>query len=232
MSGTRLSIIMPVLEEGPTIEAALAALSPYRGRGMEVIVVDGGSRDGTRALAQPLADRMLSAPRGRAAQMNAGAAVAHGEILLFLHADTRLPDDADILVHDGLARSRRAWGRFDVRFDRGGLLSLIAFMMNLRSRWTGIATGDQALFVTRAAFDAVGGFPTIALMEDIALSTNLKRISRPFCIRARATTSARRWRQYGTVRTTFLMWRLRMAYFFGADPARLARHYGYAPAEQ
>jgi hypothetical protein len=104
--------------------------------------------------------------------------------------------------------------------------------MNLRSRWTGIATGDQALFVTRAAFDATGGFPTIALMEDIALSTNLKRISWPFCIRARATTSARRWRQYGTVRTTFLMWRLRMAYFFGADPAQLARHYGYAPGEQ
>lgn len=232
MSGTKLSIIMPVLDEAPTIEAALAALSPYRGRGMEVIVVDGGSRDGTRALAHPLADRLLSAPRGRAAQMNAGAAVAPGEILLFLHADTRLPDDADILVRDGLAQSGRAWGRFDVRFDRGGWLSLIAFMMNLRSHWTGIATGDQALFVTRAAFDAVGGFPTIALMEDIALSTNLKRISWPFCIRARATTSARRWRQYGTVRTTFLMWRLRMAYFFGADPAQLARHYGYAPGEQ
>ena len=232
MSGTRLSIIMPVLDEAPTIEAALAALSPYRGRGMEVIVVDGGSRDGTRALAHPLADRMLSAPRGRAAQMNAGAAVAHGEILLFLHADTRLPDDADILVRDGLAQSGRAWGRFDVRFDRGGLLSLIAFMMNLRSRWTGIATGDQALFVTRAAFDAVDGFPSIALMEDVALSTHLKRIGRPLCLYARVTISARRWQNHGILRTVFLMWRLRMAYFFGADPARLARHYGYAPAEQ
>ncbi len=232
MSGTSLSIIMPVLDEAPAIEAALEALSPYRGRGVEVVVVDGESRDGTRALAHPLVDRVLSAPRGRAAQMNAGAAVARGEILLFLHADTRLPDDADVLVRDGLARSGRAWGRFDVRFDRGGLLSLIAFMMNLRSRWTGIATGDQGLFVTRAAFDAVDGFPSIALMEDIALSTNLKRISRPFCIRARATTSARRWRQHGTLRTTFLMQRLRLAYFFGADPAQLARHYGYASAEQ
>lgn len=232
MSGTRLSIIIPVLDEAPFIEAALAALSPYRARGVEVIVVDGGSRDGTLAVARPLADCVLSTRCGRATQMNAGAAIARGEILLFLHVDTWLPDDADILVHDGLARSRRAWGRFDVRFDRGGWLSLIAFMMNLRSRWTGIATGDQALFVTRAAFDATGGFPTIALMEDIALSTNLKRISWPFCIRARATTSARRWRQYGTVRTTFLMWRLRMAYFFGADPAQLARHYGYAPGEQ
>jgi rSAM/selenodomain-associated transferase 2 len=232
MSGRRLSIIMPVLDEAPAIEAALAALSPYRGRGMEVIVVDGGSRDGTRALAHPLADRVLSAPRGRAAQMNAGAAVAHGETLLFLHADTRLPDDADILVRDGLARSGRAWGRFDVRFDRGGLLSLIAFTMNLRSRWTGIATGDQALFVTRAAFDAVDGFPSIALMEDVALSAHLKRIGRPLCLYARVTTSARRWRNNGTLRTVFLMWRLRMAYFFGADPAQLARHYGYAPAEQ
>jgi rSAM/selenodomain-associated transferase 2 len=232
MSGTRLSIIMPVLDEAPAIEAALAALSPFRCRGMEVIVVDGGSRDGTRALAHPLADRILSAPRGRAAQMNAGAAVAHGEILLFLHADTRLPDDADILVRDGLARSGRAWGRFDVRFDRGGLLSLIAFMMNLRSRCTGIATGDQALFVTRAAFDAVDGFPSIALMEDVALSTHLKRIGRPLCLYARVTISARRWQNHGTLRTVFLMWRLRMAYFFGADPAQLARHYGYAPGEQ
>ncbi|HET7384001.1 MAG TPA: TIGR04283 family arsenosugar biosynthesis glycosyltransferase [Pseudolabrys sp.] len=232
MSGTRLSIIMPVLDEAPAIEAALAALSPYRGRGTEVIVVDGGSGDATRALARPLADRMLSAPRGRAAQMNAGAAVAHGEILLFLHADTRLPDDADILVCDGLARSGRTWGRFDVRFDRGGLLPLIAFMMNLRSRWTGIATGDQALFVTREAFDAVDGFPSIELMEDVALSTRLKRIGRPLCLYACVTASARRWRNHGTLRTVFLMWWLRMAYFFGADPAQLARHYGYAPAEQ
>ena len=232
MSGTRLSIIMPVLDEAPAIEAALAALSPYRGRGMEVIVVDGGSRDGTLALARPLADCVLSARRGRAAQMNAGAAVAHGEILLFLHADTRLPDNADILIRDALAQSGLAWGRFDVRFDGGRLLSLVAFTMNLRSRWTGIATGDQALFVTRAAFNAVGGFPSIALMEDVALSTHLKRISRPFCIRTRVTTSARRWRQHGTLRTMFLMWRLRLAYFLGADPAELARRYGYAPAKQ
>jgi rSAM/selenodomain-associated transferase 2 len=232
MMGTRLSIIMPVLDEAPAIEATLAALSPYRGRCVEVIVVDGGSRDSTPALARPLADCVLSARRGRAAQMNAGAAVAHGEILLFLHSDTRLPDNADIQIRDALAQSGLAWGRFDVRFDGGRLLSLVAFTMNLRSRWTGIATGDQALFVTRAAFNAVGGFPSIALMEDVALSTHLKRISRPFCNRTRVTTSARRWRQHGTLRTMFLMWRLRLAYFLGADPAELARRYGYAPVKQ
>jgi rSAM/selenodomain-associated transferase 2 len=228
----RLSIIVPVLDEAAGIEAALMALSPYRVRGVEVIVVDGGSRDGTAGLAYPLASRVLIAPRGRAAQMNAGAAMARGDILLFLHADTQLPDNADLLIQRELARSGRAWGRFDIRFDRGGSLKIIALMMNLRSRLTGIATGDQALFVTRAAFDAVGGFPSIPLMEDVALSARIKRISWPLCIRTRVTTSARRWRKHGTLRTIFLMWRLRLAYFFGTDPAQLARRYGYASAEQ
>jgi rSAM/selenodomain-associated transferase 2 len=233
MSGAGLSIIMPVLDEAAGIEAALMALAPCRERGAEVIVVDGGSRDDTRLRARPLADCVLAASRGRAAQMNAGRAAARGDVLLFLHADTRLPGNADELILDGLANSRRVWGRFDVRFDRRGLLSLIAFMMNLRSRLTGIATGDQALFVTRAALDTVDGFPPIALMEDVALSIRLKRISRPLCIRARVITSARRWREHGILRTVFLMWRLRLAYFFGADPAQLARrYYGYAPAEQ
>ena len=232
MSGARLSIIMPVLNEAANIEAALTALAPYRQRGVELIVVDGASRDGTPARARPLADHVCIATRGRAAQMNAGRAVACSNVLLFLHADTRLPDNADALILDGLARSDRVWGRFDVRFDRRGLLSLVASMMNLRSRLTGIATGDQALFVTRPAFDAAGGFPPIALMEDVALSMYLKRIGRPLCLRARVTTSARRWKKHGTVRTVFLMWRLRLAYFLGADPAQLARRYGYASAEQ
>jgi rSAM/selenodomain-associated transferase 2 len=182
-------------------------------------------------LARPLADRVLTAPRGRAAQMNAGAAAARGDVLLFLHADTQLPDDAGTLIIDGLGRSGRVWGRFDVRFMEGGLLRLIAVMMNLRSRATGIATGDQAMFVTRVAFDEAGGFPPIALMEDVALSARLKRVGRPLCLRARVTTSARRWRKHGTLRTMLLMWRLRLAYFFGRDPARLARQYGYAPVE-
>jgi rSAM/selenodomain-associated transferase 2 len=232
MNGTSLSIIMPVLDESAGIDAALIALASYRERGAELIVVDGGSRDDTRFRARPLADCVLATERGRAAQMNAGRAVARGDVLLFLHADTRLPDRADALVLEGLAHSGRAWGRFDVRFDRRGLLSLIAFMMNVRSRLTGIATGDQALFVTRAAFDSVGGFPSIALMEDVALSVRLKRISRPLCVRARVTTSGRRWRKHGALHTIFLMWRLRLAYFFGADPAQLARRYGYASVKQ
>lgn len=226
-----LSIIIPVLDEAALVETALRTLSKYRTGGAELIVVDGGSRDGTAALARPFADQVLIASRGRAAQMNAGAAAAHGDVLLFLHLDTRLPDGAELLVCDGLARSGRTWGRFDVRFDRTGFLSLIAFMMNLRSRLTGIATGDQAIFVTRTAFESVGGFPPIALMEDIALSARLKHIGRPLCLRARVTTSGRRWRMHGILRTVVLMWRLRLAYFLGADPAQLARRYGYAPAE-
>jgi rSAM/selenodomain-associated transferase 2 len=223
----RLSIIMPVLNEAAGITAALRQLAPLRARGAEVIVVDGGSSDGTAELARPLADRVLSAPRGRAAQMNAGAAAASGGVLLFLHADTALPEYADRLVLDGLAQSRRAWGRFDVRFDDGGALRLVALMMNWRSRVTGIATGDQAMFVTRAAFDQVGGFPPIALMEDVALSARLKRVSRPLCLAARVTTSGRRWRRHGTLRIILLMLLLRLRYFLGADPARLARDYGY-----
>ena len=221
----RLSIVMPVLDEAAGIEAALRALAPCRARGIEVIVVDGGSSDNTIELSRALADQVLTAPRGRSLQMNAGAAGARGEVFLFLHADTRLPDHADVHVLDGLGRSGRVWGRFDVRFDRG--LTLVARMMNARSRLTAIATGDQAIFVTRAAFERVGRFPPIALMEDLALSARLKRIGRPLALRACVTTSGRRWRQNGTLRTVLVMWRLRLRYFLGADPAKLARQYGY-----
>jgi rSAM/selenodomain-associated transferase 2 len=221
-----LSIVMPVLNEAAEIEAALRALAPLRARGREVIVIDGGSADETRGLAEPLADRVIAAPRGRAAQMNAGAAVANGEVLLFLHADTRLPENADKLVRDALASSHRVWGRFDVGFTDGAL-PLIAWMMNLRSRFTGIATGDQAMFMTRDVFERAGHFPEIALMEDIALSARLKRLSRPICLPARVTASPRRWQKHGTTRTVLTMWRLRLAYFFGARPNALAAIYGY-----
>lgn len=226
-----LSIIMPVLDEAADIEAALKALAPYRRRGVDVIVVDGGSSDSTVALARPFADQVLISQRGRAAQMNAGAAAARGDVLLFLHADTRLPDHADRLILDGLGQSRRAWGRFDIRFDDGGWLRLVGLMMNVRSRLTGICTGDQALFATRTAFDSIGGFPAIALMEDVAASARLKHVSRPLCLHARVTSSGRRWRKHGIWRTILLMWRLRLAYFFGTDPKRLARQYGYVPVE-
>jgi rSAM/selenodomain-associated transferase 2 len=205
-----LSIVIPVLNEAAEIEAALRALAPLRERGCEVIVVDGGSNDGTVDMAQPLAHRVIKAKRGRASQMNAGAAAASGDVLLFLHADTSLPDDADRIVREGMAHSGKLWGRFDVQFS-GGVLPLIAATMNLRSRATGIATGDQAMFVSRSAFEKGGGFPEIPLMEDIAFSKILKRIGPPLCLRAKVTTSPRRWHTRGVLRTVLLMWRLRLA---------------------
>jgi rSAM/selenodomain-associated transferase 2 len=227
-----LSIIIPVLDEAATIGEALAALEPSRGRGAEIIVVDGGSRDATVDAARPLADRVLTAPRGRGAQMNAGAAAAGGDVLVFLHADTRLPPEADRLILHALKQTNRPWGRFDVTIaGESALLGVVAAMMNLRSRLTGIATGDQAMFMTSAAFAAAGGFPDIPLMEDIVLSRRLKRIGRPACLAARATTSGRRWDRHGVLRTIVMMWRLRLAFFLGAEPARLARRYGYGAGD-
>ena len=221
-----VSVVVPVLDEAAGIAACLGALQRARDSGCEVIVVDGGSRDATAALAAPLADRVVAAPRGRAAQMNAGARIAKGAILVFLHADTLLPARSLESLAERLAASRRAWGRFDVTIAGAGpLLACVAFLMNMRSRATGIATGDQAIFVRSEAFERAGGFPDIPLMEDVALSRRLKRESPPLCLRERATTSARRWRRHGTLRTIVLMWRLRAAYALGADPHRLARRY-------
>jgi rSAM/selenodomain-associated transferase 2 len=221
-----LSIIIPVLDEAAQIGAALAALEPMRARGAEVIIIDGGSQDDTATHARPLADHAIAAPRGRASQMNAGATIARGHVLLFLHADTRLPADADRLILEGLKRSGRAWGRFDVTIEGAHpLFPVIAALMNARSRLTGITTGDQAMFVTRDAFTVAGGFPGIALMEDITLARSLKRVSQPLCLSARVITSGRRWERRGVVRTIFLMWRLRLAYFLGAKPDDLARRY-------
>ena len=221
-----LSIVVPVLNEAAGIEATLRALVPLRERGAEVIVVDGGSRDNTVAITRPLVDRLVDGPRGRARQMNAGAAVASAPHLLFLHADTRLPECADKHIAAALASQPLAWGRFDVAIDgRSRLLPVIAAMMNRRSRWTGIATGDQAMFMTRAAFDAVGGFPDQPLMEDVELSVRLKRLSAPLCLRERVVTSGRRWEQRGVWRTMVLMWRLRLMYALGVSADRLAPWY-------
>ncbi len=217
----KLSIVIPTLNEAVAIGATLASLAPLRGRGHEVLVADGGSEDGTRELAAPLADRVIGAPRGRARQMNAGAAVANGDALLFLHADTRLPALADGLIFRSL--EKHLWGRFDVRIEGAHpLLGVVGFAMNLRSRLTGIATGDQAIFVRREAF---AGFPEIALMEDIAFCKVMKRQSPPACLREKAVTSGRRWEERGIVSTMLLMWRLRLAYFLGAAPDELARRY-------
>lgn len=226
MTPKALSIIVPCLNEAGGISVTLDALAPLRSRGVEVIVVDGGSGDSTIALAQPLSDLVMSASRGRALQMNAGACRARGDVLLFLHADTLLPADADTLVREGLARSGKSWGRFDVMIrGRHPLLPVIATAMNLRSRLTGIATGDQAIFVTRELFERVGGYPAINLMEDLALSAALKHEGAPLCIAARASTSGRRWERHGVLRTVLLMWRLRLAYALGADPDALALRY-------
>jgi len=220
------SIIVPVLDEAAGIAAALEALAPMRHSGATVVVVDGGSRDATRELAAPLADRVIEAPRGRASQMNAGARGCGGEILVFLHADTLLPPNALQAIAKGLERTGRHWGRFDVSIAGAGpLLALVALLMNLRSRLTGVATGDQAIFVRRDAFEAVGGFAEIPLMEDVAISKRLLRRTRPLCLEDRVVTSARRWQRHGTLRTIFLMWRLRLAYALGADPRNLARRY-------
>lgn len=226
---TSIAIVIPVLNEAVTLTDRLLALSPFRARGVMVVVVDGGSTDETFSIAQTHADLAIVAPRGRGAQMNAGAAACQAGTLLFLHADTTLPDDAESLMQHAL-EGTSAWGRFDVRIDNPRrVFRCIERMMNWRSRWSGIATGDQAVFARRTVFEQVGGFPDIPLMEDVALSRALRSLSPPACLRERVTTSARRWEQHGVWRTVLLMWRLRAAYFFGADPATLAAKYGYRP---
>lgn len=223
----KFSIIMPVLNEAAVIVHGLDVLQPLREAGHEVIVVDGGSTDATVNLARPLADNVLVSTRsGRAYQMNKGARNASGDVLLFLHADGQLPAEAVQRVADALTARARGWGRFDLRLSGGAAtLRVVEFMINLRSRLSGIATGDQAMFVRKPLFEAVGGFPAIALMEDVALSKRLKRVHRPICLKARVLASSRRWERDGIWRTVFLMWHLRLAYFFGADPQRLVRRY-------
>jgi rSAM/selenodomain-associated transferase 2 len=222
----RLAVVLPVLDEATVIVSTLRALAPLRERGVQVVVADGGSRDGSATLASPWVDRVVVAPRGRARQMNAGAAATDAELLLFLHADTHLPANAVALVEEALRDVRTSWGRFDVRIDgRSRWLPLVAALMNLRSRLSGIATGDQALFMTRCAFDTVGGFPDQALMEDVEMSRRLRRLGAPACLRQRVTTSGRRWDRDGAWSTIVLMWRLRWAYWRGVPTAELARRY-------
>lgn len=226
-----LSIIIPALNEASGIAQLLGQLQPFRAQGCEIIVVDGGSTDTTVQLAAPLVDRVSTAPKGRASQMNAGAAIARGGVLLFLHADTRLPDSAPARIHAAMEQGA-AWGRFDVCIegDAPGL-AMVAAMMNWRSRLTGIATGDQAVFVSREAFAQVGGFPDIPLMEDVVFSTKMRALGWPACLGEKVTTSGRRWEKHGVMRTILLMWTLRLRFFLGSSPHQLAREYGYVPRE-
>jgi rSAM/selenodomain-associated transferase 2 len=226
----RISIIIPALNEAAGIAACLLALRA-EAPDCELVLADGGSRDLTREIARPLCDAIIESAPGRAAQMNAGAAIATGDILLFLHADTRLPARFVDSVAGAIA-SGSCWGRFDVRIDgRSQWLPVIARMMNLRSRLTSIATGDQAMFMTRGAFEALGGFPDQRLMEDIEMSRRLKGLGKPACLAGPAITSGRRWDEKGVFATVLLMWRLRFAYWAGADPEELAIRYGYGPGK-
>lgn len=220
-----ISVIIPTLNESGTIVALLEDLQAARTSGLQIIIADGDSTDDTVERANLLVDEIVIAPRGRARQMNKGAQQAKGSVLWFLHADTRVPSNACAKILQSVTAGK-CWGRFDIRLSGAHwLFRFIERAMNLRSRISGIATGDQGLFVTRDAFDQAGGFPDIPLMEDIALSKSLRRLARPVCLRARLVTSSRRWEHRGILRTIMLMWRLRLAYTFGADPERLAKAY-------
>ena len=200
-------------------------LQYLRDRGHELIVVDGGSCDLGPKLIADQVDRLLSSPCGRAMQMNAGAQVATGDVYLFLHADTALPAQVDTILQQCI-HTDLAWGRFDVSLSgRHWLFRVIEYCMNVRSRLTGVATGDQAIFVTRKLFNLAGGFPAIPLMEDIAFSSQLKQHTAAICLREKALTSSRRWETQGILRMVLKMWSLRLRYAVGVSPATLANEY-------
>lgn len=222
----RISIIIPTLNEAENIQPTLDRLQPLRSRGHEVILVDGGSSDDTVDMARPEVDRILNSEPGRAHQMNVGASQARGDIFWFLHADTLIPELADQIIDTVVDNKSRAWGRFDVRLSgKDRRFRLIEWMMNRRSRLTGIATGDQGIFITRALFKKIDGFAEQPLMEDIEISRRLKRHARPTCLKQKLITSSRRWEARGIWRMVFLMWRLRLRYALGGDPHKLARLY-------
>lgn len=237
----QVSVIVPTLDEGGVIEDLLLSMQPWRAAGHEVILVDGGSTDSTCERAAPLVDLLLQTAPGRSVQLNAGAAVASGEILWFVHADSHfrlaprglLPTTLPDLLVTELDFSGRDWGRFDVRIDGDHpLLPLIAWAMNLRSCLTSICTGDQAIFVRRALFERVGGFPRLPLMEDVELSRCLRQRGRCLCLRRIVTTSGRRWQRNGVLRTVWLMWRLRLTWWLGRDTTRLRRAYVHCSSPQ
>lgn len=217
-----LSIVVPILNEASLVPELLAHLQSWQNRMCEIVLVDGGSCDGTLQVLRNSPFKVIESARGRAAQMNAGAACAAGDILIFLHADTRLPEGADSMVLGTLETGGRDWGRFDVRIiGESRLLPVVARMMNWRSRLTGISTGDQAIFVRRKLFEQIGGFPQQALMEDVELCKRLKKFSAPACLGECVVTAGRRWESRGVWRTIRLMWWLRFAYWLGADPEKL-----------
>lgn len=219
-----VSIIIPVLNEEVSIKILLNQLQLYRNLGHEVIVVDGGSKDKTVSISESLADIVIQSPPGRAIQMNAGAAQANNNILWFLHADTLLPENAIEKIESAL--SMNEWGRFNIKLSGTNILfRIIEVMINIRSCLSGIATGDQGIFVKRNTFNAIGGYSELPLMEDVDLSKKLKAFSRSVCLKEKLTTSSRRWEKYGIFTTVLLMWKLRLLFWLGVSAERLAQQY-------
>ena len=230
----KVSVIIPVLNEETVIRKMLPELQWIQESGHELIVVDGGSTDDSLAVAKQYSDTAIVSSQGRAIQMNAGASIATGDVLLFLHIDTVLPSDSLNKIITSLDHGygqnndqlKNVWGRFDIRLSgHHFMFRIIEAMMNVRSRLTGISTGDQAIFVNKELFQKIGGYLDIPLMEDIEISRRLKKISRPVCIQDRVIASSRRWEVLGIYRTVFLMWRLRLSYWLGVAPARLVKQY-------
>ena len=220
----KISIVIPVLNEEKNLPDALKSLQLFRHLNHEIVVVDGGSKDNSLVLAHDGADVVIVSKPGRAVQMNDGAAVATGDVFLFLHADTILPDNAVHLI--SALSDELFWGYFAVRLSGQNIIfRLIEWMMSRRSRLSSIATGDQAIFIERHLFDRVGGFPEIALMEDVEISRRLKNIIAPVCLKSPVLTSSRRWETNGIVATVLLMWKLRLFYFFGVSPEKLSQLY-------
>ncbi|MCV6636738.1 TIGR04283 family arsenosugar biosynthesis glycosyltransferase [Candidatus Albibeggiatoa sp. nov. NOAA] len=221
-----LSIIIPTFNAQTSIIDTLTPLQMLREQGHEVIVVDGGSEDDTCQLAAPLADNVVTSLRGRAQQMNLGAQVAKGKVLVFLTVDTFLPEYADWMILVCLYSDRKDWGRFDIRLEgKKPSLRMVESLANLRSRLTGIATGEQAIFVKRNVFEQMQGFPEIPVLEDISLSRQLRRKSRPVCLKNKVIVSERRWAEKGLMRTIMRMWRLRFAYALGVSPWTLEKRF-------
>ncbi len=221
----KISIVIPVLNEEANLSRIKSHLLSILHQGHEVIIVDGGSRDNSLLLAHEITDKVVVSKAGRALQMNNGASIATGQVLLFLHADTFLPNDTVQLISDSFQK-KNYWGRFNVRLSSNKVVyRLIESMMNLRSCVTSIATGDQAMFVEKKLFDLINGFPEIALMEDVAISRRLKKIAKPVCIKQRVVSSSRRWEKNGVLVTVLLMWKLRLYYFFGVSPDKLNQLY-------
>lgn len=221
----KLSIIIPVLNEEENLAKLAGQLQSIKNQGHEVIIVDGGSVDNTLTIAHEVTDAIVVCAPGRAVQMNNGAAVATGDVYLFLHVDTFLPDNIIQIIFD-LSPQESFWGRFDVRLSsEKKVYRLIEWLINFRSCLTSIATGDQAIFIEKNLFHRIGGFPEIALMEDVEISRQLKKLSASVCVKQKVITSSRRWESKGVVATVLMMWKLRLYYFLGVSPEKLNRLY-------